>query len=91
MKKLLNLFNPKKWAEGFVLKYFAGNGARVAAGCVVGILASPKVAEFLLRFGLDVNLNYEVFENAIAVLLAAIVGGLANTAKHGPLKPEEPK
>lgn len=89
MKKLLNLLNVKKWAEGFLFTAFA---KKFVKGAVVSALAylAPYMTK-LTESGVKIDVDAEAVVTVIIALLGGLLNGVANTAKHGPLAPEETK
>ncbi len=88
IEKVKNLVNPKKWMQGFMLNKFAKRVAQFGSAALIGLLSTPKIADALGQYGVSLNMDKEVLANGIAIALAGLLGGLFNTAKHGPLKTE---
>ena len=87
MKKVLALLNPARWIEGFMLSKFLQKVVTGVVASVVGLAITPKVAELLTQYG--VNLDAEKLKGAVVTAVVGLVLGALNTAKNGPLKPEE--
>ena len=86
IEKAKNLVNPMKWAQGFMINKFAKRMAQFGAGALVALLANDKIATSLTQWGVGLNVNKDALSDAIAVALVALIGGVFNMAKHGPLK-----
>jgi phage-related protein len=86
MKKLINLLNPKKWLEGFLLSAFA---KKFVTGAVVSALAylGPYLTK-LSEHGVKVDVDAGAAVTAIIAVIGGILNGMQNVAKHGPLKSE---
>lgn len=85
-QKVKNLVNPTKWVQGFMISKFAKRMAQFGAAAAVGLLANEKLQSTMADWGFGMKLDKEVLANALAAALVALIGGLMNTAKHGPLK-----
>lgn len=85
-QKVKNLVNPMKWVQGFMLSKFAKKGAQIAATFIVGLLANEKLRNEMADWGFAFALDEKKLAAAISALLVALIAGMMNTAKHGPLK-----
>jgi hypothetical protein len=86
--KVKNMFSPAMWIKGFMLTKFGKRIAQFGAAALVGLVTTPKIADGLTHYGITFKMDKDVLADALAVLIVGLLGGIFNTAKHGPLKDE---
>lgn len=86
LEKIKNLVNPAKWVQGFMLSKFSKRAAQFGAAALVGLISNPKVTELLGKYGASLDVDKDILADSISVAIVALLGGIFNTAKHGPLK-----
>jgi hypothetical protein len=88
MKKILGLFNIKKWIDGVVFQKVAAKGAKYAVAAVLALLASDKVAPAIAKAKPVLDSMGINPEQVAVVGVTALVGAILNWLKNGPLKAE---
>jgi hypothetical protein len=75
----------KNWIIGSVImKKVIGKFAKHATGALVGILASPKVAPILDKFGISVD--SAAMEASLIIVLVGLFGSIWNYIEHRIIK-----
>jgi phage shock protein PspC (stress-responsive transcriptional regulator) len=79
MKKILALFNVKKWLETFVTKFLASKAAKHAASTLAGVIAGLVAKYKLDQYGVQVDVP--ALTESLIVGFGALAGAIMNWAQ----------